>query len=130
MRAVSWASQSYLPFGIRHAHTVTRDVHTGPTRGAPAWVMGLPTMLGQCHMPPLPPGSAAIAPTGYAHARATALGWPIYANPSKGYMPITRTAVGRADVCFRRRAPRARPWSPVSGRALGLACLFLQQRVP
>ena len=62
-----------LPFGIRHAHTVTRDAHTGPTRGVPAWAMGLPTMLGQCDTPSPPLGSAAIAPTGCAHALVAAL---------------------------------------------------------
>ena len=66
-------------FGIRlYAHTVTRDAHTGPTRGVPAWAMGLPMMLGQYPMPSPPPGSAAIAPTGCAHAHVAALA---HANP-------------------------------------------------
>ena len=113
MWAVSWAvglANSTLPFGIRHAHTVTRDAHTGPTRGAPAWAMGLPTMLGQCHMPSPPPGSAAIAPTGYAHAHVAALAHanPRAIRPSHARPLAVLTSASVVEPCGRGHGLRSR----------------------
>ena len=83
-------------------HTSCAYSHTRCAHGAHAGCSRVgygPSHDGQCHMPPLPPGSAAIAPTGCAHAHVAALAQanPRARCPSHAWPLAVRTSASAVE---------------------------------